>query len=62
MYNIHEFHFDLFNFILEFSGLLPPPPPSRCGFDIALKMYLNDGCVVGFVVMFQRSVLHQSSM
>jgi hypothetical protein len=24
MYNIHVFHFDLFNFILEFSGLLLP--------------------------------------
>jgi hypothetical protein len=24
MYNIHVFYFDLFNFILEFSGLLPP--------------------------------------
>ena len=25
MYNIHVFHFDLFNFILEFSSLLSPP-------------------------------------
>jgi hypothetical protein len=37
-------------------------PLSRCGFDTALKMYSNDGCIVGFVVMFQRNVLYQSSL
>jgi hypothetical protein len=37
-------------------------PPVVCGFDTALKMYSNDGCIVGFVVMFQRNVLYLSSM